>query len=57
MIHIEFSVKIKIPKTFVIYQWNIRQFVYQWSPKVGNVSPKGFKQYGDCRLAPVDGRK
>jgi hypothetical protein len=28
----------------VIYQWNIRQFVYQWSPKVANVSPKRFKQ-------------
>jgi hypothetical protein len=27
---------------FVIYQWNIRQFVYQWAPKVGNVSPKSF---------------
>ncbi|MDR2757110.1 MAG: hypothetical protein LBC20_15545 [Planctomycetaceae bacterium] len=26
----------------VIYQWNIRQFVYQWTPKVANVSPKRF---------------
>jgi hypothetical protein len=27
---------------FVIYQWTIRQFVYQWTPKAGNVSPKCF---------------